>query len=298
MMHHRILSFRQQPCGGDVRIAPSIQPSHALSSDPRLVLLIHGFNNDFYVARESYCAFLEEQARLGPLTGASIVEVYWPGDTGIRYWLSIDRARRTADALAQQLRRAAENRSRQRGKLEVYVVAHSMGCRLTLELLRNLHFTPHASLRVKRVVFFAAAVPIIQLRLGAAPLRVFEEDGVEALSLYSPEDFVLSDLFPKGQRMADFYNLDESGPPYVALGSAPLRAQPPLARLRQFLAVKAGHSDYWCNRYRDVASRARNFIALSVPDRTPDERAPATRLSLARKTATFVSRKLRPRVGC
>src|SRR5258706_7605587 len=105
-----------------------------------------------------------------------------------------------------------------------------MGCRLTLELLRNLHDAPHASLEVKRVVFFAAAVPVVKLRLWNAPLRVFEEDGVAALSLYSPEDFVLSDLFPKGQRIADFWNIDESGPPYVALGSGPLRTYPPPRR--------------------------------------------------------------------
>jgi pimeloyl-ACP methyl ester carboxylesterase len=155
------LSFRQRPQGGEVNTEPSEPEYRALTGRRHLLLLIHGYNNDLKTSEDAYRGFealQRELARLdddSPVAGGRLVQIYWPGDADwgvvspLFYPWSIERARQTAAALADTLARAA----RESGHKQVDIVAHSMGCRLTLELLKALR--GKSDITVGRVVLMA-----------------------------------------------------------------------------------------------------------------------------------------------
>lgn len=246
------LSFRLEDVGGEVKRNPSIEPRQAestLRAAQHVVLLIHGYNNDLKAALEAFDGFHARQkdtdgdARYG--VGRVFVEVCWPGDaawggvSAMFYMWSIRRAQESADALADYLLALYPV-----GNVRIDLVAHSMGCRLSLELLKALD-AKAAQLDVGRMLLMAGAVPVKLLadtqpaqRLRPAYDRVLRE-GVR--SLYSGSDMILAWAFPAGQSFAP----GDEGLMPTALGhefwvesSVPLN-------LGQVENPSAGHSDYW-----------------------------------------------------
>ncbi|WP_192825301.1 alpha/beta hydrolase [Rufibacter sp. LB8] len=151
--------------GTRVRDNGLLKPSSALNqSNP--VLFIHGYNNDQRDASAAYTRFM---GLLGSPAGpnARVVGVYWPGhnwEGALFYMQAIGKAKEVAPKLAQDLYTQARNR----GYLKVDIVAHSLGCRLTLETVREIlalrrrdgerHILP-ACLVVGKVVFMAGGGP-------------------------------------------------------------------------------------------------------------------------------------------
>lgn len=243
------LSFRLQEVGGEARSIPTVSDAAALSSAQHVVLLIHGYNNNYQDAVDAYNGFharqqdLDSTARYG--VGRTFVEVYWPGDadwgmvSAMFYMQSIRRARETASAFARFL---AERFVA--GSVRFDIVAHSMGCRLSLELLRALEaFQP--TLDIGRMVLMAGAVPTNMLvdeqpprRLRPAYDRLLRE-GVR--SLYSGSDMVLAWAFPAGQTLAGG---EESGLP-TALGHAYWVDHSVPLNMGQIENPSSGHGDYW-----------------------------------------------------
>ena len=273
-----------------------MQPDNALTRFGHIVLLIHGYNNDEQEAQTAYRGFDRMQRELGripdeqPVADGRVVEVFWPGDGNwgivsfLYYMASIDKAVATSELLAAALRTAAD----ERGFLNVDIVAHSMGCRLTLETVKRLEAVPN--LRVRRVVFMAAAVATETLKevpddhgLRRAYDRVIAEG---AVSLYSPADLVLSVAFPLGQTLAPG---DEGFMPAALGHDLWLGEEVPLnLRYRQSENRGAGHSDYWGWREetrdeqgRFANARIRHFLNLGAiafrdgPERTMAGRAGA-----------------------
>lgn len=244
------LSFRERPAGGDVRTEPSDAEYRELTVRRRLVLLIHGYNNDLQDSEDAYRGFEALQRVLAgldddtPVAGGRLVQVYWPGDadwgkvSALFYPWSIKRAQQTAAALADTLARAA----RESGHKQLDIVAHSMGCRLTLELLKQLR--AQGDITVGRVVLMAGAVPTFLLdprrdrqKLRAAFDAVLSDAG---LSLYSPDDKVLAYAFPLGQTVAPGEGFFPT-----ALGHALWADAASPVNLAQSENPGAGHSDYW-----------------------------------------------------
>lgn len=242
------LSYREEAIGGEVRITPCISDETALASAQHLVLLVHGYNNNTDAAAEAYEGFHERQqdldsdARYG--IGRTFVEVYWPGDAAwsiasfLFYMGSIEHATQTAVRLASYLAERVGTASR------IDIVAHSMGCRLALELLRALAGQPSVP-HIGRIVFMASAVPTFMLeqqnpprRLRPAYDRVLCEG---ARSLYSGADMVLAFAFPAGQSLAP----GAEGFIPTALGHALWADATVPLNLGQEENPKAGHSDYW-----------------------------------------------------
>ena len=238
-----------QDVGGETSSLPKVSDEAALLSAQHVVLLIHGYNNSLKEAVDAYNGFHARQqdadstARYG--IGRTFVEVYWPGDadwgmvSALFYMQSIRRAQETASAFAQFLatRFAA-------GGVHIDLVAHSMGCRLSLELLRALE-TFQPTLDIGRMVLMAGAVPTNMLvdenparRLRPAYDRVLRE-GVR--SLYSGSDRVLAWAFPAGQTLAGG---EEGGIP-TALGRAYWVDHSVPLNLGQVENPSAGHGDYW-----------------------------------------------------
>jgi pimeloyl-ACP methyl ester carboxylesterase len=280
------LSFRKQPAGGDVEHEPSEPEYLEVAGRRHLLLLIHGYNNDFKDSLQAYQGFEQLQRELAgldeaaPVANGRIVQIYWPGDADwgvaspLFYPMSIGRARTTAEALADTLKRAA----RQGGHKYVDIVAHSMGCRLALELLKQLRDAN--DITVGRVALMAGAVPTFMLEPESEPdvdLRTaFETMLADAgLSLYSGSDMILALAFPLGQSVAP----GKEGFMPTALGREFFGTAP--GRLAQEEIPHAGHSDYWGWQRSESAlkcaraanGKLRTFLRFDqIGERTCDER--------------------------
>lgn len=262
------LSFRQDCVGGDLKRPPEISDESALNTAQHIVLLIHGYNNTYRDGVDAYNGFHARQKELDYGTryglGRTFVEVYWPGDADwgvlsfLHYMASVAHAKETAAALADcLLSRVSDAR--------IDIVAHSMGCRLALELMYVLD-TQRATLNIGRMVFMAGAVPTFMLvdtqtphRLRPAYDRVLREG---TRSLYSGADMVLALSFPAGQSLA----AGEEGAAPTALGhehwvdpSVPLN-------LGQIHNPGAGHGDYWGWNTAQAAIACAQFAARQVHD--------------------------------
>lgn len=264
------LSYRERDVGGEVRAAPAVSDPGGFVSARHLVLLVHGYNNDRAGAEDAYRGFHARQRELDPDgrygLGRVFAELYWPGDAdwGIASFLfypqSIGRAKTTAERLAQFL-----DAQLGAGGARLDIVAHSMGCRLALEVLRELEVRA-SPLAAARIVLMAAAVPVFMLGECAPPRRLrpaFDRMLREgARSLWSRGDVVLSFAFPFGQSIAP----GEEGALPVALGhEAWIDASVPL-HLGQAEDAGAGHGDYWgWNEKPPHLSRAR-FAAAQVSE--------------------------------
>lgn len=298
------ITFRTASEGGEVRLRPQIYPAGALTGRRRLVLLIHGFNNSEKEAREAYDGFCRLQRELGdlnpdqPVGDGNLVEVYWPGDVGWfpakNYEDSLERAIKVGRLFAEAFARLLEDGVPK----AIDVVAHSMGCRLTLEVMRQLLLVGVPDIRFRRMVFFAAAVPTFLLE-GQERLRKgldnSQAEGV--LSLFSPDDWILDNAFPLGQWDAQGEGWtngeDEWRNNTVALGVQRWVYHNAPAVLEQAQNYEAGHSDYWGRKKetRDRQGRlagkeAMRFLQFTAAgSREQEDRLTVTRSVAPQRTA-------------
>lgn len=294
--------FRKSAIGGEISANPSLNPQSVLKLSWRMVLLIHGYNNDLQAGREAYEGFRKVQRRLAgldedqPVTDSQLVDVYWPGDADwgivspLYYPWSIARAKESAVALAAALKEAAS----ESGFKQIDIIAHSMGCRLMLELIKELVVA--ADITIRRVVFMAAAVPTFMLdpddahQLRAA-YNVKLQDG--AASLYSPDDMVLALAFPLGQTIG---GAGEGWFP-TALGHGAWLSPVTPGGLRQNQIHGAGHSDYWgwnekaLDQAEEANQQVRAFLQFNPPGpRAIPSRRVAERPGAEERASTFADR--------
>ena len=285
------LSFRHDRVGGPVG-EPRTSPLTALTSRPRVVLLIHGFNVTEEHGRATYERFvgrLEELLAIprdAPVADDRLVAVYWPGDADwgfakpLAYMRSVLRAREIGATLASILDQAAYGTST--SYMTVDIVAHSLGSRLALETLLAVSANPAPRVRIDRIQFMAAAAPTFMLfdpddtpRLRAA----FESSlGVGAKSLWSSSDEVLALAFPPGQTFAG--GGEGFFPTAVGHARFPLRDE--LPRMDPIEMPGAGHGSYWGgddpDLSKDTARIAHEFLGLAdAIERAVPERASPSR---------------------
>lgn len=294
------VSFRKQPKGGDVDAA-LLQPSSALTSGTSVLLLIHGYNVDQFDASDSYNGWTTRQNEIGRLN-ANVVGVYWPGDRGssnallnaIFYMQALPKAEATAPFLAAALRRAANLL----GTLRVRIIAHSLGARVTLELLDELNKHPQPNLVVEKFVVMAAAVST--RRLGPSkPFRAVLELPTMSgfMSLFSEVDPVLRFAFGPGEALGE-HELFVTALGHERWTGGSAIGEP---RLLQSRIDGAHHGDYWTGdetnadsvrRAATAARLARQFLDLGPMARlvasvtTPARVTEPRRESNARVTAT------------
>jgi pimeloyl-ACP methyl ester carboxylesterase len=274
------ISFREQASGGGIRRIPEITPE-ALNGG-RIILLIHGYNNDQHDTTAAYRGMFALQAQQGGLPG-KIVGVYWPGDNWENfafYMQSIGHAVDTAGLLAAVIRDAAKKF----GILNLSIVSHSMGGRLAFELLRQLQ-NGHDGIVIERLALMAAAVATFALQppspSRARPLRAAFDTyrpTPALLSLFSPDDPVLSRAFPLGQSLAG------EGFFPTALGHANWSGSGALLRppLTQTLNPGARHGGYWFDGAEARFAQTKVHEFLDVAGAPP--RAPAASVVMPRMT--------------
>ena len=203
----------------------------------RRILLIHGYNvaergGQSSMAQLRY-ALTEGCAELG----SQIMTITWPGNEGwlrggpAAYFAKVDVARRAGRLLYVSV--VAEHRN-DMGSRELVIIAHSLGCRVTLEFLRHLDRADRPP-RLERVVvmLMAAAVPTELNDLYDAA----RQNADEIVVLHSTDDTVLRRWFRLGQTVAREGRFPE------ALGYAGNPRVPPWSYQQQMVGYD--HGDYW-----------------------------------------------------
>lgn len=263
------LSVRKQPIGGDV--AASVSASGASMNGRReATLLIHGYNNSQKEADGSFDAFSNDLNAISPATDFGLFGFYWPGDTHIKiisalsYPVELGPAKDSATRLFEFLRGLSGPEGT---PMVVRVVAHSLGCRLTLELLqRFLQSMQQVQVVFGSVSLMAAAVPVGKAQRDGEFGTVIQ--AVKSQALYSTVDRVLQLAFPIGETAA----LDGFFPQAVGRhGNPPIWSGPALR-------MSYSHGDYWSGN--ESASAVAAFLGAPVHP-LPASNAIAARDTLA-----------------
>ncbi|WP_371808341.1 alpha/beta hydrolase [Ruegeria sp. HKCCD6228] len=237
------------PAGGQLRRSVKARGSITDVGERHVVLLIHGFNVDERAAREGYAAFREH---LPPERRSNSAIVLWPGDrfggvfarvsSGVMYSWMPRRAEDTALKLHRYL--SQHHLSRSNGTTHLYIVAHSLGCRVALELARLIDTDgDHRRDRLRLIALMAAAVPLYMVQPGER-LNLLEHGGERLRILYSKQDKVLKRMFRLGQ----FF---ESSTPTSrfflrrAMGRSSLNTTFPKSSRISEEDTKLDHGEYW-----------------------------------------------------
>lgn len=246
------------------------RPPGWLRTVGRAVLLIHGYNVLPDQAHESYRRFMSHLSGWpsGARWGAG--RIVWPGalDWGMFSFLGVfsypgkpQQARESGERLAKMLNQV---RGPNGTRAEFSLIAHSLGCRVVVEMLReSLRRAGPMAPKVRLVCLMAGAVPVKLLRKGQV-LRPLRTQMRHLLVLYSPGDQVLRFGFSAGQTGARLFG--ERAVYWRALG---LHGEPndlTEHRYRHFVSrgKPAGHGHYW------PSARAAEHVARYLGDWTPN----------------------------
>ena len=257
------VSVRVKAEGGPVAptVVQAAEVAAKLGTQREVLLLVHGFNNDTTEANAAYDKFMSLIAdRVGArgIDFNAIGLVFWPGDADlgaidaldfVSYPTDVRDALGSARVLAPFLAALGGPGG---APPRLTIVAHSLGCRVTLELLKLA-----GGLDVRAIFLMAAAVPVDLVEPGAELERA-AGFAADRMVLYSPGDNVLRFAFPPGQGLA--YTMGIERAPYaeaVGLFGEPDGFAPAVRCLRSYFTVVGEHGHYW----RD------DFVATTILDR-------------------------------
>jgi len=231
----------------------------------RIVILVHGFNNDWAEASKNYRDFAQQLdsvagGRLISHDWAQVWKLFWPGYV-VRPLSPVHEERpdvlphlhdpadeekhfvQSAFSYSRQVKKAPDVGAAladfldAHGALEVVFVAHSLGCRVVLEALRALKAKGHdLRVRLKGTCLMAAAVPTYMVAdVSTGSIGTMIRDSPSMRVLYSGRDTVLRWAFPPGQWLANEGARTEA----VGLRGGPRGAW----RARDDSGLRHGH--YW-----------------------------------------------------
>lgn len=261
------LTARAQPSGGG--LSPTVVSGSTLgpAGRHRVLLLFHGYANSVDAARTSYSLFLDNFAKQfseGKSFLANVFKFYWPGDERelilslASYSFQIAHARDSGKLLAGYLAALPTSPT---GSTDFYLIAHSLGNRVILELLQEIigleaDGKTRAGLNFTGIFMMAAAVPVAQVEKSG------ELHGPSVLArrrwvLYSPSDLALR-FFPIGET----FGFDGLNPQAVGRFGEPL-AQWTMPQIMPGY----GHSDYWPKE--TTSFQLARFLGVSVPNQLP-----------------------------
>lgn len=239
----------------------------------RRILLIHGYNVKELSGQDSMAQLRHALIEGCPSLAREIFTVTWPGNEP---WIKGGPAAYFAKVrVAQEAGRLfyegllAEFRNRM-GPRKLVIIAHSLGCRLTLEFLKHLDKSSRPR-RLKKVtaILMAPAVPTELNELVAAA----KDNADQIIVLHSTEDKVLKRWFRLGQTVALEGRFPE------AIGYAGNPHTPPWSFEKRMTGYD--HGDYWTNQstsdvigqqlsrlYADITYRPRGGRDTSKLDRS------------------------------
>jgi pimeloyl-ACP methyl ester carboxylesterase len=187
-------------------------------------------------------------------------DAFWPGDAALPgiadkadflvYAKAVYKAKDVGPKIAAYLRQRND-------VMTVHFVAHSLGCRVTLEAIDDLQ--KNGGPEVGRVCLMAAAVPTFKLVPPNGDLWPALNAAKQVLVLYSPDDLVALTLsFPPGQTIASLIGDSDEGFMPSALGRTGDMPVTP-GKLDRQQVEGADHGDYWghnSNTPTDKSARA------------------------------------------
>jgi esterase/lipase superfamily enzyme len=271
------LTARERSVGGQVRAFVRVKSGNP-NRKSRVILLIHGYNTPESQAAFSFRDFLSilEKQCIGTCN-LPVVTFFWPGDATNRRLLSSLSYPFEMGPACDSGRRLAEfvsTLSGPEGKpIEIHVVAHSLGNRVTMEMLDHALKSAHKTV-FGTIVMMAAALPVPHVNVGGR-FHAAVCSARRRLVLYSRWDETLRKYFPIGEtatREGLFF------PEAVGRAGRPDRLWDETEEM-----VGYDHSDYWngpacCNR----AARA---LGIPVPIPPKRREIPKHRLSPPRQLA-------------
>lgn len=177
--------------------APLRRTSDALAARHRIVLLVHGYNSSPAKAYKAFLPFKWDLLDRAPALTGQVGFVTWPG-----YWSNVFSptsyhwmVRRAKDCAAELQRYIEERADITGARPTIVVVAHSLGCRLVLEALKELNPAQQAAVQL---VLMAAAYPVNLASQNAMKLRP-----LRSVVLFSSSDSVLrGPWFALGEKLA------------------------------------------------------------------------------------------------
>jgi len=247
----------------------------------RTILLVHGFHTS-----EDQCVVTLErfQRRVAELNADASQDFFtttWSGNSWIgplSYPLMIPKACESGESLYNTLGVWYQGRGHE--PPELVIVAHSLGCRLTLEFVAILRARGRPQgLERLTVILMAGAVPVEFLEQGGA-LHDAIEAADELITLHSDNDEALGWVFASGQTAAREGFFPE------AIGT---HGNPRSVLVRNEQMRSFRHGDYW----RDPSAASKLCELLGIPASSLAARPPAT-MTAALTTATIHSRPLLP----
>jgi len=173
----------------------------ALLNHDEITFLVHGFNVEEQPGRTSLASLASS---LHAANGGTYVFVLWPGDSPIGPLSYPLTEGHQANDTAVELLRIIESHTAPTTKLNF--IAHSLGCRVVLETLRNLSSATqgkHDHYPVNQVCLMAAAVDDYCLSMPDA-YRAAVEKARRIVVLSSVEDEVLKYIYPLGDLIQSF----------------------------------------------------------------------------------------------
>jgi hypothetical protein len=236
------LSVRERPAGGSL-LPRALAPAEVAMGHRRLIFLLHGYNLTAAGGRKAYAAFARNLGAIAPATRlalADVVGILWPGDAE---W-----GRLSFASFPTELRPALESALRVHAWLdgvrgpggspvEIFLVAHSLGSRVAMELLSRIseHVPAHAAVRGSCLMAAGVPVPMVRARLSRAAALS------RTVTLYSPVDWVLHWAFPLGETLAREGWMPEG----VGLHGRPVGAWTESHQMVRQDGKGYGHGDYW-----------------------------------------------------
>jgi hypothetical protein len=231
----------------------------------RIVILIHGYQNSEDKAGRSFRRFISGiGASLGFRDPGRVGEIWgfhWPGDhrrslvSVLTYSSRVGDAERSGERLADYI---CEMRPDQ----QVVLVAHSLGCRVALEAVRQVRLAMERDVghyrgaRLSSVFLFAAAVPVALCETDEAYLHKIP--GCREFVFYSSKDRALGMAFWVGEGT------------YSASATAVGRSGgPDRQRWTYREHTGLGHGDYW--RSDKLARKVIALLGFGAAV-TPEER--------------------------
>ena len=258
---------RGSPAGGSVSEL-HWPAGETLTGRGAALLLIHGYNNSREDARASFERFvkrLEEAARRSSLPWA-VFGVQWPSDeknkvhSTLAYASKIEAARESADRIFAYLRNTFGAGG---APVALHIVAHSLGCRVALEILERVAAgRPRPNVVLERLILMAAAVPEKWVE-GRGPLREGAALTRATCVLHSTGDEVLRYAFPIGQTQGK----DGFFPTAIGRFGRPAGTW----LLSQRMASGAhlyDHSEYWPGA--EAAAAAALFLGIPAERQLPE----------------------------
>ena len=291
--YYNELWARTQPAGGDLADV-SEHSGDSMNGKSEVVLLIHGYNAPVKSQRDEYQVFIEDVASKGirpviaPSFGAPgfpVFKFFWPGDwdnmfSAAAYMQMVGRAPKVGDRLEKYLNSLSGPGG---APMLIHIVSHSLGNRVTLELLDYLRTrTQSGQHQIVSYTLMAAAVPENRVKQGNELHDATLSVGKRQV-LYSRSDTVLHWAFPPGETLAGegFFPtaIGRSGEPSSLWTTR-----------RDFSNIPTDghdgyrHSDYW--RGDISADEAAKFLGVPINTMSISSAAPTHTLPLSNTVAT------------